>query len=115
MEEKNQLFTILQVSEKLRVPPHTLRFWEKELNGLLVPQRTHGGQRRYTSQNLAVLEEVKRCRENGLSLPEIISRIHPCGESESLPSQKINLLAARVAEAVKNEVYNFFKVEKENE
>lgn len=115
MEEKNQLFTILQVSEKLRVPPHTLRFWEKELNGLLVPLRTQGGQRRYTPQNLAVLEEVKRCRESGLSLPEIIARIHPCGEAESLPSQKINLLATRVAEAVKNEVYNFFKIEKEIE
>ena len=115
MEEKNQLFTILQVSEKLRVPPHTLRFWEKELNGLLVPLRTQGGQRRYTPQNLAVLEEVKRCRESGLSLPEIITRIQPCGEVESLPSQKINLLATRVAEAVKNEVYNFFKKEKENE
>ena len=115
MEEKNQLFTILQVSEKLKVPPHTLRFWEKELNGLLVPLRTHGGQRRYTPQNLAVLEEVKRCRESGLSLPEIITRIQPCGEGESLPSQKINLLATRVAEAVKNEVYNFFKIEKENE
>jgi DNA-binding transcriptional MerR regulator len=115
MEEKNQLFTILQVSEKLNVPPHTLRFWEKELNGLLVPLRTHGGQRRYTPQNLAVLEEVKRCRESGLSLPEIISRILSCGEGESLPSEKINLLASRVAEAVKTEVYNFFKIEKENE
>ena len=115
MEEKNQLFTILQVSEKLRVPPHTLRFWEKELNGLLVPLRTQGGQRRYTPQNLAVLEEVKRCRESGLSLPEIITRIQPCGEVESLPSQKINLLATRVAEVVKNEVYNFFKIEKEIE
>jgi len=114
MEEKNQLFTILQVSEKLRVPPHTLRFWEKELNGLLVPLRTHGGQRRYTLQNLVVLEEVKRCRESGLSLPEIIARINRCGEAESLPSQKINLLATRVAEAVKTEVYNFFKLEKEN-
>ena len=114
MEEKNQLFTILQVSEKLRVPPHTLRFWEKELNGLLVPLRTHGRQRRYTPQNLVVLEEVKRCRERGLSLLEIISRINSCGGDESLPSQKVSLLATRVAEAVKTEVYNFFKIEKEN-
>ena len=114
MEEKNQLFTILQVSEKLRVPPHTLRFWEKELNGLLVPLRTHGGQRRYTPQNLVALEEVKRCRESGLSLPEIIARINRCEEAESLPSQKISLLASRVAEAVKTEVYNFFRIEKEN-
>jgi DNA-binding transcriptional MerR regulator len=114
MEDKNQLFTILQVSERLKVPPHTLRFWEKELNGLLVPLRTHGGQRRYTLQNLAFLEEVKRCRESGLSLPEIIARINPGEEAGSLPPQKINLLATRVAEAVKTEVYNFFRIEKEN-
>jgi DNA-binding transcriptional MerR regulator len=114
MEEKGQFFTIFQVSEKLKIPKHTLRFWEKELNGLVIPLRTHGGQRRYTPQNLVVLEEVKRCRESGLSLPEIIARINRCGEGESLPSQKINLLASRVAEAVKTEVYNFFKIEKEN-
>jgi DNA-binding transcriptional MerR regulator len=102
------------VSEKLRVPPRTLRFWEKELNVLLVLFRTLGEQRRYTSQNLVVLEEVKRCPESGLSLLEIIARINRCGEGESLPSQKVNLLASRVAEAVKTEVYNFFRIEKEN-
>lgn len=37
MEEDNQLFTILQVSEKLEIPKHTLHFWKKELNGLVVP------------------------------------------------------------------------------
>jgi DNA-binding transcriptional MerR regulator len=79
MEENNQLFTILQVSERLKVPKPTLRFWEKELNGMVVPLRTHGGQRRYTAQNLLVLEEIKRCRENGLSLSEIVERIQPGG------------------------------------
>ena len=113
MEENNQLFTILQVSRRLKVPPHTLRFWERELNGLLIPLRTPGGQRRYNLENLVVLEEVKRCREIGLSLTEIIARINRFGEAESLPSSKITLLADRVAEVVKMEVYNFFKTEKE--
>jgi DNA-binding transcriptional MerR regulator len=114
MEERNQLFTILQVSERLKIPKHTLRFWEKELNGLLVPLRTQGGQRRYSAQNIVVLEEVKRCRESGLTLPEIIERINRCGEAEALPSRKIDLLANRVAEVVKSEVYNFFQNEKDN-
>ena len=113
MEERNQLLTILQVSERLKVPKHTLRFWEKELNGVLVPMRTAGGQRRYTAQNIVVLEEVKKCRESGLTLPDIMERITRCGEGEALPSQKIDLLASRVAEAVKAEVYNFFKTEKD--
>lgn len=113
MEEKNQLFTILQVSEKLKVPKPTLRFWEKELNGLVVPLRTHGGQRRYTMQNLLILEEIKRYRESGLSLPEIVEKIHRGCEKEELPSSKIDLLATRVAEVVKTEIYNFFKKDKE--
>ncbi len=112
MEEKNQLFTILQVSEKLKVPKPTLRFWERELNRVIVPLRTHGGQRRYTAQNLLVLEEIKKCRENGLSLPEIRERIHRGFEEDEVSSSKIDLLAIRVAEVVKTEIYNFFKKDK---
>ncbi len=109
MEVRDQLFTILQVSEKLKIPKHTLRFWEKELNGLLVPSRTNGGQRRYTVQNLAMLEEIKRCRDKGLSLPEIIERIGSGGEGGAPQMRAIEGLAYRVAEVVKVEVYNFLK------
>jgi DNA-binding transcriptional MerR regulator len=112
MEEKIQLPTILQVSEKLKVPKPTLRFWEKGLNGVVVPLRTHGEQRRYTPQNLLVLEEIKKCRESGLSPPEIGERIYRGWEKEEVPSSKIDLLAIRVAEVVKTEVYNFFKKDK---
>jgi DNA-binding transcriptional MerR regulator len=112
MEGNNQLFTILQVSEKLKVPKPTLRFWEKELNGVVVPLRTHGGQRRYTAQNLRVLEEIKKCRESGLSLSEIVEKIQPRNRMDEVPSDKIDLLATRVAEVVKEEVYSFFKKDK---
>ena len=113
MEQKNQLFSILQVSEKLNIAKHTLRFWEKELNGLLVPLRTNGGQRRYTMENLLLLEQVKKCRDNGLGLPEIIQKIGQSFEGEISQPSKVDLLASRVAEAVKSEVYNFFKREKD--
>jgi DNA-binding transcriptional MerR regulator len=111
MGGKNQLLSILQVSEKLNVPKHTLRFWEKELNGLLVPLRTSGGQRRYTMENLLLLEQVKKCRDNGLGLPEIIQKIGQNLEGEVSQPSKVDLLATRVAEAVKTEVYSFFKTE----
>jgi len=113
MDEKDQLFTILQVSEKLKVPKHTLRFWEKELGGFIAPLRTNGGQRRYTEQNVLVLEEVKKCRELGMSLPEINQKIAPPCGPENVQPGKIDLLANRVAEVVKTEVYNFF-VKEEN-
>ena len=112
MEENNQLFTILQASEKLKVPKPTLRFWEKELNGAVTPLRTHGGQRRYTAQDLLILEDIKKYRESGLSLSEIVERLKPGWEKDEVPSHKIDLLATRVAEVVKTEVYNFFKKDK---
>ena len=49
----------------------TLRFWEKELDGILAPLRTHEGQRRYTVENIAVIEEIKKLKKKGMSLPEI--------------------------------------------
>jgi DNA-binding transcriptional MerR regulator len=113
MGPKNQLLTISQVSENLNIPRHTLRFWEKELNGLLVPLRTNGGQRRYSMENLGLLVEIKRCRENGLSLPEIVEKINQGFEGETSQPSKVDLLATRVAAAVKTEVYNFFKTEKD--
>lgn len=113
MEGKNQLFTILEVSKKLNIPKHTLRFWEKELNGLLVPLRTNGGQRRYSAENLGVLEEIKKCRDNGLSLPKITEKISQRLQGEAPQPSRVDLLATRVAEAVKAEVYNFFKTEKD--
>lgn len=112
MEHNNQLLTILQVSQRLNVPKHTLRFWERELKGILVPQRTPGGQRRYTLRNLRVLEKIKNLRDGGLSLPRIIERIGPGEDFNTDDASRIDLLAHRVAEAVKTEVYNFFKHEK---
>ncbi len=115
MEEKIQLFTILQVSERLNIPKHTIRFWEKELNGLLVPLRTNGGQRRYTVQNLSVLEEVKRHRENGCGLADIVEEIRQSCKVEAPGAANLELLVNRVAEVVKTEVYNFLKSQKREE
>lgn len=112
MEKKNQLFSISKVSEKLDIPKHTLRFWEKELNGLLVPLRTNGGQRRYPMENLLLLEEIKSSRDNGLSLAEITEKFGQSFEGEACQPSKVDLLASRVAQAVKIEVYNFLKTEK---
>ena len=112
-QEENNLFSIWEVSEKLGIPKHTLRFWEKELNGFIVPQRTRGGQRRYTPANVAILAEIKRQRDNDVSLAEIMKTIRQGRDGEFYSSSKIDLLASRVAEAVKTEIYNFFRTEKD--
>ncbi len=116
MNQQEQLFTIQQLSTELNIPKPTLRFWEKELDGILVPLRTRGGQRRYTVENIAVIEEIKRLRERGMSLPEIKRKLGK-GQMSEAGSQRsgdertdrVDLLAARVAEVVRAEVNRFLR------
>jgi DNA-binding transcriptional MerR regulator len=71
MNYQEQAITIQQVSQKLDVPKPTLRFWEREFVGILVPLRTNGGQRRYAPEHISVIEEIKMLKKAGLSLVEI--------------------------------------------
>ena len=59
MNQNEQLHTIQQLSTKLNIPKPTLRFWEKEFEGILVPLRTKGGQRRYAPGHVSLIEEIK--------------------------------------------------------
>ena len=111
MEEK--LFRIEEVSRQVKIPKHTLRFWEKEFEGILVPSRTDGGQRRYTSENIARIEEIDRLRKNGKGLSEIKEKLMMNSKENLTHSDRIDLLANRVAEVVKTEVCNFFDMQKE--
>jgi DNA-binding transcriptional MerR regulator len=103
-------FTVNQVSEKLSIPKPTLRFWEKELADIIIPLRTIGGQRRYTSTHLTTLEKIRELRNTGKSLPEIreilgngFEKTHPVGQLD------IERLSKRIAEVVKDELENFLK------
>jgi DNA-binding transcriptional MerR regulator len=111
MEMEDQLSSIQEVSDQLKVPKPTLRFWEKELEGILVPLRTGGGQRRYSVETISVIEEIKRLRERGMSLPEIKRKLSNSDKGGSPNSNRIDLLAARVAEIVKAELNRFFEGE----
>ena len=109
-----QMLTIQEVSHRSNVTKHTLRFWEKELEGILVPQRTKGGQRRYSSKHLFIIEEIKRLKKNGLSLPAIRRKLnHGYNNSSGNPgSQKIDHLADQIAEMVRSTLYRFLETEK---
>ena len=106
--------TIAEISRKLRIPKHTLRFWEKEFNGQITPHRTQGGQRRYAAEHVAVIETIKKLRERGLSLSDIKRELANGGKNGQGQTAKIDVLASRVAEVVKTEVYNFLVVEERN-
>jgi DNA-binding transcriptional MerR regulator len=113
MEELPKTLSVREVSEKLGVSAPTLRFWEKELEGVIVPFRTKGGQRRYTLEHLFVIDEIKRLRKKGLSLANIRKEFDQRYSStvNSSNPQKIDLLANRVANIVKSTIHNFFEEE----
>jgi DNA-binding transcriptional MerR regulator len=109
-------YSIQEVSTRVNVPKCTLRFWEKALNGIIVPLRTNGGQRRYTSDHLFIIEEVKRLKKKGLSLVDIKRILDKSsikdGSIENNSLEKIDILANKIAEVVKSTLYSF--IEEEN-
>ena len=134
MDIQEQAITIQQVSQKLDIPKPTLRFWEREFEGILVPLRTNGGQRRYAPEHISVIEEIKMLKKSGLSLVEIKRKLGKgqrsavrCQRSENMQkagglmsetgsqrpgdgrTEGIDLLAERVAEVVKMEILQFFQ------
>lgn len=111
MNQREQLFTIQQLSTELNIPKPTLRFWEKELDGILVPLRTRGGQRRYTVENIAVIEEIQKLKRKGMSLTAIKRKLNNSDKGDNPNSNSVDLLAERVAAAVKAEVNRFFNGE----
>jgi MerR family transcriptional regulator, heat shock protein HspR len=106
-------YTIQEVSSMANVSKHTLRFWERELEGIIVPLRTNGGQRRYTSYDLFIIEEIKRFKKKGLSLIDIKKILHTGKDSSSKNNslEKIDLLADQIAKVVKSTLYNFMENE----
>jgi MerR family transcriptional regulator, light-induced transcriptional regulator len=67
------LLTIREVSERTGIPVAGLRNWERRY-GVPRPERSAGGQRRYRESDCAVLEEVLRARDRGLSMPAAIAQ-----------------------------------------
>ena len=52
--------TVNEVSEKIQVSVHTLRYWEKVFDGILAPKRTTGNQRRYSKKDVEIILNIKR-------------------------------------------------------
>lgn len=52
---KSKAVTIKEAADITGIPIHTIRFWEKEFEGFLIPERTEGGQRRF---NEATIKDI---------------------------------------------------------
>lgn len=104
--------TIQQLSDRLNIPKPTLRFWEKELEGIIVPLRTPGGQRRYTSSHIAFLEKIKGLRNSGKSISEIRNYFNNGhgGEMHNDTETVIDILTQRITEVVRMEITKFLRL-----
>jgi DNA-binding transcriptional MerR regulator len=103
--------TIQEVSSRSGVSPPTLRFWEKTLEGIIVPGRTKGGQRRYTMDDLLVIEEIKSLKRRGFSLTDIKSELNRNlnGNENHHNQYKADIVADRIAEIVRSVIYHYLK------
>lgn len=101
--------TISEVSRKLNVSQHTLRFWEKELKGVLTPLRTKGGQRRYAFEHLSIIEEIKELRGKGLSLAEIKQKMGGGKSSSDTNFLIVDRVAKEIAELVRLALQSFLQ------
>ena len=59
------LYTMAQVTEALGVAAPVLRRWERA--GLVRPERTAGGQRRYSRREIATLQHVAQLASEGMT------------------------------------------------
>ena len=110
----DRTYSIGETSRQAKVSKHTLRYWEKELEGIIAPLRTQGGQRRYTLEHLLLLEEVKRLKRKGLSLAAIREELSQAPVLEATEPDRVDLerFAEFIAETVRTSVYRFFQGKK---
>ena len=63
MIETSSYYTISNVSKKLKIPPHVLRFWEKKFI-IVKPRKSETGRRYYSNQDIVNLEIIKDLLHN---------------------------------------------------
>jgi MerR family transcriptional regulator, heat shock protein HspR len=68
-DEDAPIFAIAVAAELSNMHPQTLRQYDRL--GLVVPARTQGGSRRYSTRHIEQLREVSRLSGEGMSLPAI--------------------------------------------
>lgn len=71
MEEETGVYVMSVAAELVGTHPQTLREYERR--GLISPQRSSGGNRRYTARDIERILRVKKLREEGMSLTAIAS------------------------------------------
>ena len=91
MSEISSYYTISNVSKKLNVPTHVLRFWEKKFN-FLKPKKNQTGRRYYSNQDIINLEIIKDLLHNkGYTISGAIRYIRNNNQLENNKLDQLNI------------------------
>ena len=87
------MYSIQEVSKKTGLTAHTLRYYEKEglLSGV---ERTQGGFRQYTDEDLERLGLVCCLKNTGMSIQEIARFVQLTHEGDHTLEERVELLRA---------------------
>ncbi|MBP5364074.1 MAG: MerR family transcriptional regulator [Alphaproteobacteria bacterium] len=75
--DKEYFVSINEVSKRLSVPAHTLRYWEKQFPTAVRPTTGAGGRRYYRTETVAKLETIKSLLyDRGMTIAGVKKLIH---------------------------------------
>jgi DNA-binding transcriptional MerR regulator len=103
MDEKKDeyLVSIRDAARIIGVPPHTIRYWEKEFSEFLVPPRTLGNQRRYGDEHLERLRTIFRMlKEEGYSIAGARRSLVKQNQASNVKGQELDALSTEMAEKI---------------
>lgn len=110
MTQHLPMSTIQAVADRLHLPKSTIRYWEREFAPLIRPQRTQGGQRRYSEHDVIVIAQIQQQKKSGLSIAEIrrnLTGLKPeCGEDDH---PAINQLAEEIVNTLRSKIVGYLK------
>ncbi|PZE27961.1 MULTISPECIES: heat shock protein transcriptional repressor HspR [unclassified Curtobacterium] len=98
MDEYSPVLAIAMAAELAGLHPQTLRQYDRL--GLVVPQRTRGGSRRYSMRDVTQLREVARLGAEGVSLEGIRRVIDLENENTALRARVRELESALADELI---------------
>jgi DNA-binding transcriptional MerR regulator len=111
MSEFLTAYSIKEVSEKVDVPPGTLRQWESDFKGILDIPRDKENSRYYTDIEIETLSHIKKMREKNLSkavIKELLDK-QPAAELEKVPQPPVPVLRqSEITETFRN-IQNSFE------
>ena len=91
MSEISSYYTISNVSKKLKIPPHVLRFWEKKFD-FVKPKKSETGRRYYSNQDIVNLEIIKDLlHEKGYTISGAIKYMKNNNELDDNKLDQLNI------------------------